>query len=352
MFCRFSNNPYRQPHLYWLDEGNFLVPFSPSFPLVTEIVFAYAFDLDLITQLELDQDTAKAGELQLAMSKQRECAEKRRAILEQIDVLSQQHKTLRKELKKTESDIARYKSMTTVLRRIPPQVLREIFLQSITTGSTGIPDALLSPPWTLLYVCKLWNQICLDYPALWANIYIDRPYSIPEFPNFAPYQEGQMYTTDGPHTLRMVSGRGISQAVRFLEMQLERSKDAGLHVVVAQRPAYDYTQPFWRILLPHMHRCSSLKAPRHVVSHTPLDHCARLKSLVIDCGYIAERPKNPFDHPQTIELFDQERDFIHAITSLPHFRSYAVHMHSGEPHTVTTSTNLTCWHRHTASSRV
>lgn len=57
--------------------------------------------------------------------------------------------------------------MISPLRRIPPALLGDIFsLAALTTDTLPVTDMVLHAPWTLLQVCKHWNDVCLMYGSL------------------------------------------------------------------------------------------------------------------------------------------------------------------------------------------
>ncbi|KAK0435608.1 hypothetical protein EV421DRAFT_2039044 [Armillaria borealis] len=85
------------------------------------------------------------------------------------------------------TDIAQYKKALHPIRRLPPEVLSEIFLQCIDENGTeneasrfldatpSCPKNSLDPsqcPWTLSKVCSKWRAISLSFPRLWSNIHL------------------------------------------------------------------------------------------------------------------------------------------------------------------------------------
>ncbi|PBK64012.1 hypothetical protein ARMSODRAFT_866327, partial [Armillaria solidipes] len=80
------------------------------------------------------------------------------------------------------TDITQYKKALHPIRRLPPEVLSEIFLQCIDENGTEnevsrFLDSTLSClkssldpsqcPWTLSKVCSKWCAISLSFPHLW-----------------------------------------------------------------------------------------------------------------------------------------------------------------------------------------
>lgn len=85
------------------------------------------------------------------------------------------------------SDIAQRKKALHPIRRFPPEVLSEIFLQCIDENGMGSevdrflhktsfrPKSSLDPsqcPWTLSQVCRRWRAVSLAFCSLWSNIYL------------------------------------------------------------------------------------------------------------------------------------------------------------------------------------
>ncbi|KAK0237546.1 hypothetical protein EDD85DRAFT_547336 [Armillaria nabsnona] len=84
-------------------------------------------------------------------------------------------------------DIAQYKKALHPIRRLPPEVLSEIFLQRIDENGVekeasrfldatpSRPKSSLDPsqcPWTLSTVCSKCHAISLSFPRLWSNIHL------------------------------------------------------------------------------------------------------------------------------------------------------------------------------------
>ncbi|KAK7012818.1 F-box domain-containing protein [Favolaschia claudopus] len=75
---------------------------------------------------------------------------------------------------------ARNRAILSPLRRIPPELLREIFFLTLPPLAHGL-DAkkfdLGVSPWLLTHVCGLWRVVSLSMPSLWSQIAIDYHYS-------------------------------------------------------------------------------------------------------------------------------------------------------------------------------
>ncbi|PBK91099.1 hypothetical protein ARMGADRAFT_1166656 [Armillaria gallica] len=103
------------------------------------------------------------------------------------DVIFFERKPLSALLSTLKSDIAQHEKAVHPIRRLPPEVLSEIFLQCIDEGGTEneasrfSEETLLRPktsldpsqcPWTLSKVCSKWRAISLSFPRLWSNIHL------------------------------------------------------------------------------------------------------------------------------------------------------------------------------------
>ena len=78
----------------------------------------------------------------------------------------------------------------------------------------------------------------------------------------------------------------IARSAELLENQLRRSKDADLVVTIRTGPYPDYGQPFLRVLLPHLHRATHIRAPYHILADLHLKSpLSRLQHLYIDYSY-------------------------------------------------------------------
>ncbi|KAK0237529.1 hypothetical protein EDD85DRAFT_936534 [Armillaria nabsnona] len=101
--------------------------------------------------------------------------------------LSAAEKLLTTLLSTLKSDIAQYEKAVHPIRRLPPEVLSEIFLQCIDEDGTEneasrfLDEAPLRPkssldpsqcPWMLSKVCSKWRAISLSFSRLWSNIHL------------------------------------------------------------------------------------------------------------------------------------------------------------------------------------
>ncbi|KAK7024985.1 F-box domain-containing protein [Favolaschia claudopus] len=65
----------------------------------------------------------------------------------------------------------RTRSVTSLLRRMPPELLREIFHWSMPRLKSRAVDIQRSP-WLLTHVCSQWRTVALAMPSLWSLFYL------------------------------------------------------------------------------------------------------------------------------------------------------------------------------------
>ncbi|KAJ6595058.1 hypothetical protein DFH09DRAFT_1136094 [Mycena vulgaris] len=94
------------------------------------------------------------------------------ALNAQIDSLQETLAQLIQQRDEAAESIRDYKTVMSPLRRVPSELLCEIFL--LTSPHTrligGKPTK--QPPWYIGHVCRLWRHAALSYPLLWTNIEI------------------------------------------------------------------------------------------------------------------------------------------------------------------------------------
>ncbi|KAF7356298.1 F-box domain-containing protein [Mycena venus] len=102
--------------------------------------------------------------------------------------LDEQISRLRGQLKQLEDKYAlvigyrtRNRAILSPLRRIPPEILREIFSWTVPS----IRDALIrgsfdmhQSPWVLTRICSRWREVSISTPSLWSRVAIDYPQSL------------------------------------------------------------------------------------------------------------------------------------------------------------------------------
>ncbi|KAJ7157339.1 hypothetical protein C8R46DRAFT_424167 [Mycena filopes] len=93
---------------------------------------------------------------------------------DRIDVLDSQIRALQtrlaplvRERDETVKHVRERRAIVSPLRRVPPEVLCEIFASSIEGSESGE-----EPPWYLGHICQSWRRIALGYPGLWTHLII------------------------------------------------------------------------------------------------------------------------------------------------------------------------------------
>ena len=66
-------------------------------------------------------------------------------------------------MKRIERHLARQREFVAPVKRLPPEVLSEIFMIQVDCGDS---------PWTLLRVCRLWKAVASSTPRIWRHIKI------------------------------------------------------------------------------------------------------------------------------------------------------------------------------------
>ncbi|KAJ3542064.1 hypothetical protein NMY22_g3643 [Coprinellus aureogranulatus] len=72
--------------------------------------------------------------------------------------------------------IAKHHRLTTIVRRLPTDILCAIFLTSLSLSRS---DSSGPPSLTISHVCRQWRSLALDMPRLWTQIDISLPQVIP-----------------------------------------------------------------------------------------------------------------------------------------------------------------------------
>ncbi|PPR02689.1 hypothetical protein CVT24_002111 [Panaeolus cyanescens] len=116
------------------------------------------------------------------------------------------------EIAQLEEHISRLVSITSPLRRLPPELLRVIFAFGMfprpSMPELHYPDYAFAWPWTVSHVCKRWRDVTLSMPSLWC---------------FLP-----------PFDIMGVEGsrRKLYRYRNLLKLMIKRSQDRGLHIAV------------------------------------------------------------------------------------------------------------------------
>ncbi|KAJ7291403.1 hypothetical protein C8J57DRAFT_1705014 [Mycena rebaudengoi] len=75
----------------------------------------------------------------------------------------------------TADKILRHQSVISVARRIPPEILGEIFLLTLPSQEVAWhkTSCVNSSPWLVGHICSRWRKIALTLPELWTTVSIN-----------------------------------------------------------------------------------------------------------------------------------------------------------------------------------
>ncbi|TEB15826.1 hypothetical protein FA13DRAFT_1569964, partial [Coprinellus micaceus] len=98
-----------------------------------------------------------------------ELASVRHAIANEENLISR----MKEQTKAAKARILQYKAVLSPCRRIPPDILGEIFLQTSRGGNDQDPPAPYQAiVTTLVLVCKKWRDAAIAVPRLWSKLRI------------------------------------------------------------------------------------------------------------------------------------------------------------------------------------
>jgi hypothetical protein len=69
-------------------------------------------------------------------------------------------------------DIERFRVAIAPQKRLPPEMLAQIFSLSLGDNPTTLPPKLNNPPWIFGHVCSRWRAVALDEPRLWNSLHV------------------------------------------------------------------------------------------------------------------------------------------------------------------------------------
>ncbi|KAK7062503.1 hypothetical protein R3P38DRAFT_3492981 [Favolaschia claudopus] len=184
---------------------------------------------------------------------------------EQFESLKAQMSAIQWNIEDTEEEIDDYRAILSPIRRIPPEIVCEIFqwasLEGYTRTVKGRKAAVA--PWHLTHICRAWRRAARADPRLWSCVRIQ----VPDARNFEYLDDSDDSSTDStdpdesdtnPTELDLDIPRMYS--TQALKSQLRLSSRVDLHVLfdtgrVKQSPHLD---GLLNILLRHSERWSHL----------------------------------------------------------------------------------------------
>lgn len=122
-------------------------------------------------------DHAQLGDLRLYLSSREEHVSH---LAVRASVLQSELKACELEKSRAEDDIAEIKQLLNPIRRVPNDILRQIFLTSIQRAHSHFYEPATSldrrgPPWTLTGVCSNWRTVVISDPLLWSTMSVVIP---------------------------------------------------------------------------------------------------------------------------------------------------------------------------------
>ncbi|KAJ7785186.1 hypothetical protein DFH07DRAFT_699116, partial [Mycena maculata] len=72
---------------------------------------------------------------------------------------------------KTQEYIDAHRALLTPVRRLPPEIVQEIFLACLPTQRNAVMSAQ-EAPLILTSICASWRALALSTPALWASLHL------------------------------------------------------------------------------------------------------------------------------------------------------------------------------------
>ncbi|KAL0569859.1 hypothetical protein V5O48_012100 [Marasmius crinis-equi] len=96
--------------------------------------------------------------------------------------LAQEIQKLQAELDEVQHFIDRHCSLLSPVRRVPADILGEIFVQALPSNTLNLAvRAVKDAPLLLTTICHSWREVALKTPRLWNGIHIYLPRNLPEF---------------------------------------------------------------------------------------------------------------------------------------------------------------------------
>ncbi|KAJ6454384.1 hypothetical protein C8R45DRAFT_601978 [Mycena sanguinolenta] len=197
----------------------------------------------------------------------RPIVEKTSARLASLDAEISRLKERLRELEDEHNALSGYHAQNTrilsPLRRMPAEILGEIFAGTLPSGSEVF--AIENCPWILTYVCSRWRAVALSKPSLWSLITID-------------------FTANQHYSLKLI--RTQLERARLLKIQFFMHQDYGtgsqiaLFNVLAKHSARweELSIQFWCRIC-RLSSAVSRRCARHGYSGTP--QIARLRKSIL-----------------------------------------------------------------------
>ncbi|RXW22082.1 hypothetical protein EST38_g3774 [Candolleomyces aberdarensis] len=164
-------------------------------------------------------------------------------------------------LRKEKEDVLRMikplKSLSSLIRRFPREIMELIFIHSMSTTAPERPNlSICHAPLALLRVCKLWREIALTTPQLWASVELTIPAHLRHSFGNAPDAKKQ---------------QRVASFLDLFDRWLERSESYPLSIIVRRYHRDDGTtvRSLASKLATHSRRWESIDYDISLVPHNP-----------------------------------------------------------------------------------
>ncbi|KAK6975110.1 hypothetical protein R3P38DRAFT_560359 [Favolaschia claudopus] len=99
------------------------------------------------------------------------------ALRDEIEELRRLTAQRLQELEDTENSVDGYTKTLSAIRRLPAEILCEIFVWVLRLTRLLGGKSSQHPPWKLGHICRRWRAVAVDYPSLWSTITVYFPTS-------------------------------------------------------------------------------------------------------------------------------------------------------------------------------
>lgn len=160
----------------------------------------------------------------------------------EIARVSEQLKQLQSKRNGYDQYLATHRSLLSPIRRLPLEILHNIFYYTLPTDH----NCLMSPleaPMLLTHVCRHWRELVHGMPLLWSSLYIP----IPNYPTVASCIAGMGYTRANREGVQLTAeqkevveevfatwDRKIAQRKETVKKWLERAEGSNLFITLLQ----------------------------------------------------------------------------------------------------------------------
>lgn len=187
------------------------------------------------------------------------------------------------------TSLLQHRSVLSAVRRLPPEILGEIFLFAaagcrLIWPPTSASDSAM--PWLLGKVCSYWRTVAFSLPRLWSEIHMDVRYQIPLS------SSTDLYDKTYESMLRF--------GEKFLQSCLNRSGNEMLTFSIEVDGLRDMAHPLLEILVQHSERWEDVSLHLDIFSHHTVlapakNRVPNLRRLHIGTSLSDSMPPTPLD---------------------------------------------------------